>query len=90
MPKGCTYRKGVYWIDEYRDIHQYVKVVRQERSKIFRFGSYGLPYFRRHVFSVFDRHDIKPFLKRGIGLLKRGLQEIVGRVNLKRGYAHEK
>lgn len=68
IPTQCDYRKGVYWIDELRDVVDSVKYRNQEGCP---FIEYIRPYLRRHVFSVLDWKDPKPFFKRCLNGLKR-------------------
>lgn len=53
--------KEVFWIDEFKDIMTWLRPVCSCRYPPFR---YFEPYFRKNVYAVFDRKDMKPFLKR--------------------------
>lgn len=60
-PGKFSYRKGVYWIDEFRDFAHSAKYFRAEGYSLV---DYLRPYFGRKVFAVFDRRDLRPFFKR--------------------------
>jgi predicted ATP-grasp superfamily ATP-dependent carboligase len=60
-PVSRPYREGVYWIDEFRDCKDSIRHFGREGCSL---GGYFLPYFRDHVFAVYDAPDPKPFLKR--------------------------
>jgi len=63
----------VYWIDEFRDFFNSPGNLKRCRYSLLRFNR---PYLRKHVFSIFDRKDLKPFLKRCADLFKMSLKVI--------------
>ncbi len=75
-PVSCRYAEGVYWIDEYRDTHLLAQQLRKGKFRLLR---YVLPYFRKHLFAVFDVDDPEPFLKRNGNLFKRFWRQLAGR-----------
>jgi D-aspartate ligase len=77
-PASLSYREGVYWIDEFRDCVHSIKYFGREGCSI---RGYFLPYFRKHVYAVYDPLDPKPFLKRCADMFKlslRALGHLVG------------
>lgn len=69
-PESSGYNLGIYWIDEFRDLHRYVQ---QCRKGQFPLINQMRPYVNRNVFAVFDLWDLHPFLKRCIDLMKSAL-----------------
>ena len=67
-PVATDYPEGVYWIALMEDLFNSVKYRKLEN---YRWADYLRPYLQPHVFSVFDRHDLRPSLRR--------LSELVGR-----------
>lgn len=61
IPAEENYKKNVYWIDETRDILTSPKRIIKENYSL---GDYLKPYFRNHVFAIFDLKDMRPFVKR--------------------------
>jgi D-aspartate ligase len=61
LPQSTEYQKEVYWIDVIRDFGYTWKYLLLERHS---FMDYIRPYFQPHIFAIFDRHDIRPFLRR--------------------------
>ncbi len=53
--------KKLIWIDEFKDIATYIPRIAKFKCSIL---SFMIPYFKPHVFAIFDKNDIKPFLKR--------------------------
>jgi predicted ATP-grasp superfamily ATP-dependent carboligase len=72
-PASMAYRDGVYWIDEFRDCMHSIKYFGREGCSI---RGYFLPYFREHVFAVYDPQDPKPFLKRCVDMVKMSWRAI--------------
>jgi len=70
LPSADGYRTGIYWIDIFRDIGYSLKEFRKEGNSL---SEYTLPYRRPHVFAIWDRRDPKPFLRRGLNLIKKAL-----------------
>lgn len=62
-----TYRKGVYWIDEFKDISTTGKRILKGEYSLLKFID---PYIRHHVFAVFDLNDMGPFIVRCINGFK--------------------
>jgi D-aspartate ligase len=60
-PCPMPYEEGVYWIDEFRDLMHSIQYFGREGCSI---GGYLKPYFRKHVFAVYDACDRGPFFKR--------------------------
>ncbi|MBD3347198.1 MAG: hypothetical protein GF401_19260 [Chitinivibrionales bacterium] len=52
---------GLYWVDEFKDMATWLKSVCLMKYPL---GEFIRPYINRNVFAVFDRQDIKPFVKR--------------------------
>lgn len=68
LPSACDFQTGIYWIDIFRDISFSLKYFRKEGYSL---SQYTQPYRSPHVFAIFDRQDPKPFVRRGINLVKR-------------------
>lgn len=60
-PSPTTFEEGVYWIDIMSDVKHGIRHFRDER---YTPREYLRPYFRPHIFDVFDRDDLRPFLRR--------------------------
>lgn len=89
-PSARSFRQGIYWIDEFRDLDRYIATVRRERLGI---AGYLAPYLKRHVFAVFDWGDLKPFWKHCHDLLTRLWRQLLGKMEPdapKRGHSYEK
>jgi predicted ATP-grasp superfamily ATP-dependent carboligase len=67
LPCATEYRIGTFWIDLIRDVGYSIKSFRQENISL---AEYVRPYWHPHVFAVFDRGDLKPFIKRCVDVLK--------------------
>lgn len=94
LPSPSHYRTGVYWIMLDKDVRCSAKYYRKERYPLFQ---YFRPYFRPHVFDVFDWKDPKPFVRLCIHLAKKAIDTSLlrarkmGSDNLESGgEAHEK
>lgn len=74
------YTTGIYWVDIPRDIGYSVKFFRRESYSL---KQYLLPYFKPHVFAIFDWHDIKPFLKRITYLATQALRAVANFLSFK-------
>lgn len=61
IPSQYSFKCGVYWIDEFKDITGNFVHFLQERYSL---AQYIVPYFHPHVFANFDMGDVKPFFKR--------------------------
>jgi hypothetical protein len=70
LPSACEYQTGIYWIDLFRDISYSLKYFRKEGYSL---SQYVQPYRSPHVFAILDKQDPKPFIRRGINLIKRVL-----------------
>ena len=66
--KSKQVSREVYWIDLIPDIFKSIRFYRQER---FSFRQYLKPYLSPHVFAVFDRNDMKPFIMRCLEIMRR-------------------
>ena len=75
IPAARSFKKDIYWIDITRDIGYSLMFFRQERYSI---KQYLRPYFKPHVFAIFDLKDFKPFLKRVSFLMKQALGSMFG------------
>ena len=62
-----SYRKNIYWIDEFKDTVTTGKRILSGKYSIIDFLK---PYFRRHIFAIFDWRDINPFIRRIINAFK--------------------
>ena len=60
-PQPAEYREGVYWIDLVRDIGFTARYLTREHHSL---ATYLRPYLSPHVFAIFDRTDMKPFMRR--------------------------
>jgi D-aspartate ligase len=60
-PLALEFREEMYWIDLVRDIGFTARYLTRERHSLI---NYLRPYLRPHVFAIFDRSDIGPFLRR--------------------------
>ena len=66
-PQASGFREGVYWIDMLRDIGYTWRYFSRDRHSLVE---YLRPYFKPHIFAIFDFTDLRPFLKRMITLWK--------------------
>lgn len=69
-PVAADYPEGVYWIALAEDLFYSVKYRKAEGCS---FSDYLRPYVEPHVFSVLDRRDLRPFVRRVSGLVRRSL-----------------
>ena len=60
-PGPMEYREGVYWIDLVRDVAFTAMHFTTEKQSLM---SYVRPYVKPHVFAIFDRSDLRPFVRR--------------------------
>jgi D-aspartate ligase len=68
QPQPMEFREGVYWIDLVRDIgFSALYLVRERHSPI----AYVRPYLNPHVFAIWDRKDVSPFLRRVLSYRKK-------------------
>jgi predicted ATP-grasp superfamily ATP-dependent carboligase len=56
-----SFKEGCYWIDEFHDFYSTLKYYKKEKYKI---KNYFKPYFNDNIFSIFNKADIQPFIKR--------------------------
>jgi D-aspartate ligase len=61
VPQAAGFREEFYWIDLVRDIGYTGMYLTRERHSLM---DYLRPYLKPHVFAIFDRTDIRPFLNR--------------------------
>ncbi|ABK16654.1 ATP-grasp protein [Syntrophobacter fumaroxidans] len=61
LPGHCEFKTGAYWIDLTKDVLFSLKYLREERYSL---AEYFRPYMKPHVFAIFDRGDLRPFVKR--------------------------
>lgn len=61
QPAVSNYTTGIYWVDITRDIWYSLKFYNHERYTL---GQYIEPYFKSHIFAIFDLKDISPFFRR--------------------------
>jgi predicted ATP-grasp superfamily ATP-dependent carboligase len=61
LPVPKSFLPDVYWIDEFKDIAQYVQPASGSRESLF---SFLRPYLRPHVYAIYETRDLKPFFKR--------------------------
>ncbi len=71
VPRAARFREGVYWIDITRDLGYSLRYFREEKCLL---SDYLRPYFKPHVFAIWDIRDIKPFVKRCLFLGKEALR----------------
>jgi predicted ATP-grasp superfamily ATP-dependent carboligase len=67
-PQESGYREEIYWIDLVRDIGYTGIYLTREKCSMMDFVH---PYLRSHVFAIFDRTDLGPFLRRVISYKAR-------------------
>jgi D-aspartate ligase len=70
-PRAARFREGVYWIDITRDLGYSLVYFRQEKYPV---SAYLKPYFRPHVFAIWDIRDLRPFVRRCVFLGKQALK----------------
>lgn len=76
LPAASDYRQGLYWIDITRDLGYSAGYCRQER---YTAADYLRPYLHPHVFAIFDRKDLRPFVRRVTYLAQEGFAALFGR-----------
>ena len=59
--KQNNFDDNVYWIDEIWDLVYFFKSIKERKINLI---DYARPYYNKHIFSVLDWRDVKPFLKR--------------------------
>jgi D-aspartate ligase len=74
LPAASGFREGTYWIDEFHDLNRCARQLRREHFPVLK---YLTPYLGRHIFSVFDWRDTKPFCLRCSNLVKSALAMLV-------------
>jgi D-aspartate ligase len=67
-PQPMEFREGIYWIDLMRDVGFTAMYLTRERQPL---ASYFRPYISPHVFAIFDRKDLRPFLRRMFSYKKK-------------------
>ncbi len=65
LPEPSGFREEVYWIDMIRDVGYSSKYLIREKQSLI---DYLRPYFKPHVFAIFDVKDMKPFIRRLVSL----------------------
>lgn len=70
LPQQMEYRQGSYWIDLTRDVAYHLPRVFKREYPLRQFIE---PYRKRHVFAIWDKRDMKPFIKRASALLADAL-----------------
>ena len=73
LPSACNYQKGVYWIDEFKDVIHTAKYFNKERYPLIQ---YIRPYIKPHIFATFNRKDPMPFIKRCADLIKKVFRHV--------------
>lgn len=61
LPEAGTYIQGLHWIDFSRDMGYYLPDVFKGKYSIRDFLK---PYLSRHIYAIYDPHDLRPFIKR--------------------------
>jgi len=74
IPAASDFKTDIYWVDITRDVGYSLLYLRQERYSL---AQYLRPYFKPHVFAIFDLSDIRPFIKRCLYLFKQGVYESI-------------
>jgi D-aspartate ligase len=74
VPVATDYPEGVYWIALMEDLFNSVKYRKVEGYPL---SEYVRPYLGPHIFSVFDRRDLRPSLRRVLELVGRSLRGTV-------------
>jgi D-aspartate ligase len=75
-PTTNEYQTGVYWIDIVRDLSVAPHYLLQKRYPL---RDFARPYFNPHVNAILDRRDLRPFAKRCLHVLGKGLERLVPR-----------
>jgi D-aspartate ligase len=76
VPGQSPYREGVFWIDLERDVPFIPRRLFKYRESLAQIAS---PYFKPHVFAVYDAQDRKPFFKRYENFGKQAIRRWSGR-----------
>jgi predicted ATP-grasp superfamily ATP-dependent carboligase len=71
LPASSDFQTGIYWVDIYRDLGYSLLSFRKEK---YTFSQYIQPYLSPHIDSTWDVRDLKPFMQRGMNLVKRKLR----------------
>jgi len=74
-PTSLDFKTGIYWVDITRDVGYSLMNLKQEKYSL---KQYLRPYFKPHVFAIFDLQDIRPFIRRCLFLFKQGVYQIFG------------
>jgi len=70
IPEQHSFHEGVFWIDEVKDIVQFLAGAGRKG----RLSEFLEPYKRECIFSVFDSNDVLPICKRITNLFSRFVQ----------------
>ncbi len=85
-PQAKGFREEVYWIDLVRDLgYTMIYLTRERHSPI----DYLRPYLRPHVFAIFDRSDLGPFMMRVSSLAGKVSGKLFGRKMANKEHAPE-
>jgi predicted ATP-grasp superfamily ATP-dependent carboligase len=67
LPAQAPYKTGIYWISLDREIGYGIRFFRREKYSP---AQYLRPYIHTHVYDYLDWKDMRPFMRRGLNLLK--------------------
>ena len=77
LPITTPFKKGVYWIHETNDLIHSLRYLSSERYSL---RQYLRPYYKSHVFAIFDFKDLKPSVKWWLFILKKVISAASNRV----------
>lgn len=73
IPEYQDYCQDIYWIDFSRDIGYYLSSVMAGK---YPFKDFIKPYSSKHVYAIYDSHDMRPFLKRTSNLIQYSIKKV--------------
>ena len=75
LPHASGFLEEVYWIDIVRDVgYTGMYLIREHQS----LADYLRPYLKTHVFAIFDRSDLGPFLRRVTSVVYKAMGKLFG------------
>lgn len=74
QPSFTSFKKNVYWINDMVDIIYSLRYLKFERYSL---RQYLRPYYKAHVFAIFNFKDLKPFVKWWSFIFKRGVRATI-------------
>jgi predicted ATP-grasp superfamily ATP-dependent carboligase len=73
VPEEIRFQDNLYWIDVERDLPYIPRRIFQQKESLSEILE---PYIHAHVFAVYDKRDIKPFIKRYLDFGKKAIDRI--------------